>query len=64
MPLDLVPEKGVEPSRPCGHRILSPARLPVPPLRRRFRVVVYHGVVDSPPSLPTIPTLLRPLLNG
>ena len=28
----LVPENGVEPSRPCGHRILSPARLPVPPL--------------------------------
>jgi hypothetical protein len=30
----LVPEEGVEPTRPCGHRILSPARLPVPPLRR------------------------------
>src|SRR4030088_1117372 len=28
----LVPENGVEPSRPCGHWILSPARLPVPPL--------------------------------
>jgi hypothetical protein len=28
----VVPENGVEPSRPCGHRILSPARLPVPPL--------------------------------
>jgi hypothetical protein len=23
-----VPEKGVEPSRPCGQRILSPPRLP------------------------------------
>src|SRR4030042_37025 len=32
----LVPEEGVEPSRPCGHGVLSPARLPVPPLRRRF----------------------------
>jgi hypothetical protein len=31
-PWILVPENGVEPSRPCGHRILSPARLPVPPL--------------------------------
>src|SRR5215472_2030906 len=30
----LVPEKGIEPSRPCGHRILSPTRLPLPPLRR------------------------------
>jgi hypothetical protein len=29
----MVPEEGVEPTRPCGHRILSPARLPVPPLR-------------------------------
>jgi hypothetical protein len=33
----LVPEKGVEPSRPCGQRILSPPRLPfrhsgVPPI--------------------------------
>lgn len=24
----LVPEVGVEPTRPCGHRILNPARLP------------------------------------
>src|ERR1700683_3500494 len=28
----LVLEEGIEPTRPCGHRILSPARLPVPPL--------------------------------
>src|SRR5688572_32539907 len=27
-----MPEEGVEPSRPCGHGILSPARLPVSPL--------------------------------
>jgi len=26
--MNLVPEKGVEPSRSCDHRILSPARLP------------------------------------
>jgi hypothetical protein len=31
----MVPEEGVEPTRPCGHRILSPARLPVPPHQRR-----------------------------
>jgi hypothetical protein len=30
----VVPGEGVEPTRPCGHRILSPARLPIPPLRR------------------------------
>ena len=34
----LVPENGVEPSRPCGHRILSPARLPVPPLGHDERI--------------------------
>ena len=28
-----MPEEGIEPSRPCGHGILSPARLPVSPLR-------------------------------
>ncbi len=30
----MVPEVGIEPTRPCGHGILSPARLPVSPLRR------------------------------
>ena len=34
----VVPEKGIEPSRPCGHRILGPARLPVPPLRREVTI--------------------------
>ena len=29
----MVPEVGIEPTRPCGHGILSPARLPVSPLR-------------------------------
>src|SRR5919197_463673 len=29
-----MPKVGIEPTRPEGHRILSPARLPVPPLRR------------------------------
>ena len=33
-----VPKEGLEPSRPCGHWILSPARLPIPPLRHRMRV--------------------------
>ena len=28
-----VPEVGLEPTRPCGHWILNPARLPIPPLR-------------------------------
>lgn len=29
-----LPGVGIEPTRPCGHRILSPVRLPVPPPRR------------------------------
>ena len=28
----VLPEVGVEPTRPEGHGILSPARLPIPPL--------------------------------
>ena len=29
----VVPREGLEPSRPCGQRILSPLRLPIPPPR-------------------------------
>ena len=29
-----MPEVGLEPTRPCGQGILSPSRLPIPPLRR------------------------------
>src|SRR5680860_10399 len=29
-----VGEGGLEPPRPCGHRHLKPARLPIPPLAR------------------------------
>ena len=32
--IHVVPEVGLEPTRSCDHRILSPARLPIPPLRR------------------------------
>src|SRR6058998_1808158 len=31
-----VPKGGLEPPRACAHWLLKPARLPVPPLRRRF----------------------------
>ncbi len=27
----MVPGVGLEPTRPCGQRILSPLRLPIPP---------------------------------
>ncbi len=33
---DEMPRRGVEPLHPCGRRILSPLRLPVPPPRRVF----------------------------
>src|SRR5215475_690354 len=32
-----LPAEGLEPTRPCGHWILSPARLPIPPRRRKER---------------------------
>ncbi len=32
--IDMVPVVGVEPTRCCHHRILSPARLPIPSHRR------------------------------
>ncbi len=44
----MVPEEGVEPTRPCGHRILSPARLPVPPLR-----ACYFKITCRRPALNT-----------
>ena len=33
----MVPETGVEPARDCSHGILSPGRLPIPPLRHKGR---------------------------
>jgi hypothetical protein len=39
----MVPEEGVEPTHPCGYWILSPARLPVPPLR----VWLFYLFVDG-----------------
>src|SRR5262245_33997041 len=29
-----MPEAGLEPARPCGHRILNPGRLPISPPRQ------------------------------
>ena len=39
----LVRETGVEPARPFGHKILSLARLPVPPLPQRGQLAHYTG---------------------
>jgi hypothetical protein len=35
----LVPGEGIEPPRPCGHEILSLARLPVPPSGHRSDIL-------------------------
>jgi hypothetical protein len=51
----LVPGIGVEPTRPCGHRILSPARLPVPPARPRVKDST--SVASSNLASPTAHTL-------
>lgn len=34
-----IPAAGVEPARPCGHWILSPARLPIPPRRHITNII-------------------------
>ena len=36
----LVPMVGVEPTRYCYHGILSPARLPIPPHRRKYCLTI------------------------
>src|SRR5688572_14794960 len=38
-PVPWMPKVGLEPTRPRGQRILSPPRLPVPPLRPATRMV-------------------------
>src|SRR5262249_4742495 len=44
----MVPEVGLEPTRPCGHGVLSAASLPVPPLRHEYRLVILPlAVVDQ-----------------
>ena len=38
----MVLKVGIEPTRYCYHRILSPARLPIPPLKQ-----LYNGVSET-----------------
>ena len=42
-----MPEKGLEPPLSCPNRILSPARLPVPPLRRGERFTTNAGPTST-----------------
>src|SRR5207245_7279896 len=57
-----MPKVGIEPTRPFGHRILSPARLPVPPLRRGFsvgRLLGWRGAGWNPHRRRRLPGLER-----
>ena len=38
---DMVPETGVEPARDYSHGILSPGRLPIPPLRHGWLPIFF-----------------------
>ena len=39
-----VQKMGLEPTRPCGHRHLKPARLPIPPLLQANRILTQHPI--------------------
>ena len=48
-----MPEEGVEPTHSCLYGILSPARLPVPPLRLElFRITAKVPRVPEVPGVP------------
>src|SRR5690348_3351492 len=49
----MVPKKGLEPPRPCGHMDLNHARLPVPPLRQ-------SGVMQEGTTVFIVAASLRP----
>ena len=42
----MVPETGVEPARDYSHGILSPGRLPIPPLRQRVGPVSFKRFIS------------------
>ena len=46
---EIIPEVGLEPTRPCGHGILNPARLPIPPLRLElgYKINAHERFVKS-----------------
>src|SRR5712692_3430713 len=63
----LVPKVGLEPTPPCGDRILRPARLPIPPLRRLSSTGTY--VIPPVATLvldgkPTPSRILKPVIRG
>ncbi len=64
-PLVVVPKDGVEPSRGCPHWILSPARLPISPLRHQKRcVTLAYGVFLFNRRDRAISFFLCPVIDG
>lgn len=59
-----MPEEGIEPTLSCENWILSPARLPVPPLRRLSKHELYakNQAMKSAPRAALIIALL--ILHG
>ncbi len=56
-----IPAAGVEPARPCGHRILSPARLPIPPRRHILIIIIMEAVTGFEPVVKVLQTSALPL---
>jgi hypothetical protein len=48
----VVPLAGLEPARPCGHLILSQARLPIPPQGQGARIIAAEPAASTPPAFP------------
>ncbi len=62
----MIPAAGVEPARPCGHWILSPARLPIPPRRHDMKNAIFHlthgkAVTGFEPVIEVLQTCALPL---
>ena len=63
-----IPAAGVEPARPRGHWILSPARLPIPPRRHDMKNAIFHltctygkAVTGFEPVIEVLQTCALPL---
>ena len=58
--LNAIPAAGVEPARPCGHWILSPARLPIPPRRHQVTGVAGFEPTHEGVKVPCLTAWLYP----
>ena len=56
----IIPAAGVEPARPCGHWILSPARLPIPPRRQSITGVAGFEPTHEGVKVPCLTAWLYP----